>query len=238
MGRYRTVRLGRDKEIVQCYSCSGKGCSSCNNCGHFEVIEDLLRDEYIDDSGRRDYSNDIDYEREVSRKPIKKGGGGCFITTATCEFFGKKDDCEELTVFRNFRDTWLKETNPEIIEEYYQIAPGIVKEINTDNDAEEIYKSIWFSYLQPTYKLILAGDNEGAMNLYSDMVNSLKSNYLNLDKSKSQQMIDLRMSFQNGKMNSSVRQKLRKLTGKSDIQISGDFSAFNDKWYKYIDIGD
>lgn len=37
--------------------------------------------------------------------------GGCYITTATCEEYGKPDDCYELTTFRNFRDNWLK-NNP------------------------------------------------------------------------------------------------------------------------------
>jgi len=87
MGRVRTVRMGRDKEIVQCYSCSGKGCSSCDNCGHFEVIEELLRDEYYDDNGRRDPRGDVDYEREISRKPVRKGGG-CFITTVLFAMVG------------------------------------------------------------------------------------------------------------------------------------------------------
>lgn len=34
-------------------------------------------------------------------------GGGCYITTAVCEFYGKPDDCYELTEFRKFRDEWL-----------------------------------------------------------------------------------------------------------------------------------
>ena len=33
--------------------------------------------------------------------------GGCYITTAVCEFYGKPDDCHELTQFRKFRDEWL-----------------------------------------------------------------------------------------------------------------------------------
>lgn len=33
---------------------------------------------------------------------------GCFITTAVCDSFNKLDDCYELTMFRDFRDNWLK----------------------------------------------------------------------------------------------------------------------------------
>ena len=33
------------------------------------------------------------------------GGGSCYITTATCEEYGKSDNCYELTMFRSFRDT-------------------------------------------------------------------------------------------------------------------------------------
>jgi len=33
---------------------------------------------------------------------------GCFITTATLTSLGKDDNCIELTIFREFRDTYLK----------------------------------------------------------------------------------------------------------------------------------
>ena len=57
---------------------------------------------------------------------------GCYITTAICEEFGKPDDCYELTSFRNFRDTWLKQQpgGQNLIAQYYKTAPTIVELIN------------------------------------------------------------------------------------------------------------
>jgi hypothetical protein len=59
-------------------------------------------------------------------------GGGCFITTAVCEMFDKPDDCYELTMFRNFRDEYLKKQSDGemLIVECYQIAPIIVSRID------------------------------------------------------------------------------------------------------------
>ena len=48
----------------------------------------------------------------------------CFITTATCAYEGKADDCYELSSFRAFRDGWLSENGGEaLIREYYELAP-------------------------------------------------------------------------------------------------------------------
>lgn len=51
----------------------------------------------------------------------------CFITTAVCKTFDKPDNCPELTAFRTFRDTYMKEDealNNEV-NNYYEIAPKI-----------------------------------------------------------------------------------------------------------------
>lgn len=105
-----------------------------------------------------------------------KDGGFCFITTAVCQTFGKPDDCYELTMFRNFRDTWLikQPDGKALISEYYAIAPTIVERINRCNDAAQIYKSIWRKYLAPCLNFIEIGDNASCKNLYIEMVKTLK----------------------------------------------------------------
>ncbi len=76
--------------------------------------------------------------------------GGCFITSAVCQSFGKPDDCYELTSFRSFRDNWLskQEDGAGLIKEYYKIAPVIVKNIDSKSNSAEIYNNIWNSYLK------------------------------------------------------------------------------------------
>ena len=57
---------------------------------------------------------------------------------------GKPDDCEELTALRGFRDGYMKKTEEgrALVEEYYRIAPEIVKEINASPKRDEYYEYI------------------------------------------------------------------------------------------------
>jgi hypothetical protein len=117
---------------------------------------------------------------------IKRGGSeghwakrGCFITTAVCESFGKADDCRELMLFRAFRDNWLKRQNDgeALIEEYYRIAPGIVAEIDSQENRSVVYRSIWDNYLADCLKMINAGDFDGCKQRYVAMVKNLSKQY-------------------------------------------------------------
>jgi hypothetical protein len=107
---------------------------------------------------------------------------GCFITTSVCLTLGQKDDCEELTAFRLFRDGFMSET-PQMrkeVDEYYEIAPKICEAIDrTGPDvAFDIYTGIWSSSLKPTYEALLAGEKKKAHDIYRNMVLELKENYL------------------------------------------------------------
>lgn len=104
----------------------------------------------------------------------------CYITTAVCESLDKPDDCYELTLLREYRDGYLLSTEDgrRIVEEYYNIAPTIVKRINREEHAEEIYREIWDRYLGPCVHLIEEDGKEECCRLYSDMVRSLERKYL------------------------------------------------------------
>lgn len=106
----------------------------------------------------------------------------CYITTAVCETFGKPDDCYELTLLRNYRDTYLsdQEDGDRIIREYYDLAPTIVKHINRRDDAKEIYRQIWSEYLSPCIGMIEEGKNEDCKNLYIKMVRDLEQSYFKI----------------------------------------------------------
>lgn len=109
------------------------------------------------------------------------GGGGCFITTATCEILGKEDDCYELTLLRRFRDEWLIKSNngENLIKEYYEIAPKIVNKINKLDNRKEIYMALWNNYISKCVELIEVDKPEESKNLYIKMVNELKDKYCN-----------------------------------------------------------
>ena len=104
----------------------------------------------------------------------------CFITTAVCEAEGKPDDCEELTAFRAFRDDWLLHfpEGKKLVEEYYNIAPGIVICIDLCSDREQRYAALRRDDLGPCYDRLLAGDKEGCKEQYIRMVQRLKQEFL------------------------------------------------------------
>lgn len=108
-----------------------------------------------------------------------KKGKMCFITTAVCSSFGKPDDCYELTRFREFRDTYMaaSEEGRKLVEEYYDVAPGIVTCIDMKEDPASAYKSIWKEYLKPCLSDIEAGRQEACEKRYMQMVRNLEKQY-------------------------------------------------------------
>lgn len=104
---------------------------------------------------------------------------GCFITTAVCDSFGKPDDCHELTMFREFRDGWLKNQSDgeSLIARYYDLAPSIVEHINQLPNAREIYRGIWDKYLRPCLSCLEQGNHQTCKEIYVDMVETLATTY-------------------------------------------------------------
>ena len=96
----------------------------------------------------------------------------CFLTTAVCEYLGKADDCEELTTLRAYRDNWLAKQlgGRELIEEYYRIAPGIVRAMKDSPDYGELCETLLARYIRPCLALIAEGRNEECKELYMEMV--------------------------------------------------------------------
>ncbi|MBA4685912.1 MAG: hypothetical protein H2184_02075 [Candidatus Galacturonibacter soehngenii] len=103
----------------------------------------------------------------------------CYITTAVCETLGKGDDCYELTLLRHYRDHFLlnQPDGEEVISEYYNIAPTIVKRINKLSNAKEVYQSVWDNYLNPCVKLIEDNKNMECKDVYYKMVRDLQKEY-------------------------------------------------------------
>lgn len=104
----------------------------------------------------------------------------CYITTAVCESLGKEDDCYELNILREYRDTYLRSTQDgeKIVNAYYDIAPSIVKRINRQSNRAEIYKEIYTKYLSPCIRLLEEDKKEECKEIYSNMVLGLEAKYL------------------------------------------------------------
>lgn len=100
------------------------------------------------------------------------------MTTACVECRGLPDDCDELTVLRGFRDTYMANLPEEEaeIKEYYSTAPSIVKMIDDRPDRKTIYDSIYSEVILPCVELIKKGEYEEAHRLYRKMVVEFKEN--------------------------------------------------------------
>ncbi len=70
-----------------------------------------------------------------------------------------------------------QEEGEEIVQEYYNLAPTIVKHINKKKDSKKIYADIWSDYLSPCISLIEEGKNEECQELYVKMVRGLQKLY-------------------------------------------------------------
>lgn len=109
----------------------------------------------------------------------------CYITTAVCESLGKPDDCYELKTLRNYRDEYLLDSDEgkQVVDSYYDIAPTIVNRINRRNDSAVVYRKLFDKYIHPCIDMIENDKLEECKELYSEMVYSLKDQYItNLKK--------------------------------------------------------
>ena len=105
------------------------------------------------------------------------GSSGCFITTAACDYYGKPDDCRELTDFRSFRDNWLRHQpgGEELVREYYTIAPELVRRMRASADFPAICTEIWEDYLLPCQRMIHENRLEDCRDHYIAMVRHLQT---------------------------------------------------------------
>lgn len=109
----------------------------------------------------------------------KKSRCCCFLTTACCDWRGLPDDCEELTLLRHYRDTYLRssESGVSAIKHYYDIAPSIVAAIDQDRDAKTIYDWI-YEVIQQCLVAIRREDYDSVFEQYKQMVLDLEQRYV------------------------------------------------------------
>ncbi len=127
-----------------------------------------------------------EFETTIGKATFEIINGGfrrklCYITTAVCESLGKEQDCYELRLLKSYRDQYLEKT-PEghaLVEEYYDLAPTIVKRIERQPDRKELYQELYQEYLLPCIRSIEAGDPEACRETYQEMVLKLKDRYMN-----------------------------------------------------------
>lgn len=107
-------------------------------------------------------------KKALRKKGNKKPKSDCYITSACVKFYGLKDNCEQLTIVRNFRDRQLlgSSAGRSLVTEYYKIAPKIVSRIESDPESYLIYDRI-YSEIEVTVKAIKEGKYKKAVEVYT-----------------------------------------------------------------------
>ena len=118
---------------------------------------------------------------DKNKKSSGSSNGGCYLTTACVVSRGLPDDCMELQTLRAFRDSYLAAlpNGKEEIEQYYQMAPGIVANIDKRNDREEIWSQVYTNLVEPCVRMIRAQENDSAHQLYKAYSLELSQKYSN-----------------------------------------------------------
>lgn len=141
---------------------------------YYEQAWEKYKDEWVtyDDYVREQEEKKREREQWRSLYPNQP----CFITTAVCEYFGKEDDCEELTTLRHYRDTWLRdqEDGEALIREYYECAPKIVDAMKQSERYGEYCETFLSEYIKPCIAFIHEERFEECKELYIEMVHYAK----------------------------------------------------------------
>jgi len=103
----------------------------------------------------------------------------CYITTAVCESLNKPDDCRELNMLRAYRDDILskEEGGEELINDYYNIAPTIVKRINRSENPDAVYNDLYDKFITKCIENIENSEYVECRENYTSMVTELKNKY-------------------------------------------------------------
>jgi len=138
------------------------------------------------DSDGREYDKEGNYEGSVDDGGTKSDAEGnyegmekdssCYLTTACVRARGLPDDCLELTTLRSFRDAYMlsSEEGCAAVEEYYAIAPDIVRAVESRNDAEAIWAQV-FGQVKHASDLVLEGRMDEAFERYWQMSKTLET---------------------------------------------------------------
>ena len=115
-------------------------------------------------------------------KPVcpRGSGGGCYLSTACIAAKGLPDDCEELTVLRNYRDSYLlqREGGAKDIARYYKTAPAIVNSIDALPSSKEIWLDLYETLVRPCVECIKQGKTEEVYEKYKSITLELEAKYL------------------------------------------------------------
>lgn len=100
--------------------------------------------------------------------------GNCFLTTACVKHYGLPDDCYQLQILRQFRDDYMSKSSEDriLIQQYYSIAPKIVKHLEADINKDILFEKI-FKKINSACLAIQLGQLLRAKFIYKETVHEL-----------------------------------------------------------------
>lgn len=155
--------------------------ANCEGCSHYSFFVDPYCDYWSSSSSKTfmRYWTGKDDPSDCPGYSGKSGSSsGCFLTSACVAHLGKADDCAELTTLRSFRDGYMKNSQEgkALVDEYYRIAPNIVKKIDASANKGCYYCYI-YSVVEKCVGLINEGKNQETIDEYKAMVLHLKNQF-------------------------------------------------------------
>lgn len=140
-------------------------------------IQNMKAQKAAERSSSNNYNQRQSYSS--SRSSSSSSDSLCFVTTAVCKSLKKGDDCEELQMMRNLRDSFVSSTaNGEmLVLEYYRVGPMIVNQIDKCDNSDSIYADLWNRYLKQCCELQRERKFKDALDIYIEMVKTLCSRY-------------------------------------------------------------
>lgn len=108
----------------------------------------------------------------------------CYVTTATCLALNLGTDCEELKLLKAYRDDVLMKSDAgrAIVSQYYNIAPTIVKRIDSLQEAKEIYVNLYQEYIEKCIACLKDKETERCLSVYSEMVEKLADRFVRTNR--------------------------------------------------------
>ena len=100
------------------------------------------------------------------------GSRCCYLSTAACRVIGLPDDCVDLQRLRWVRDEVLVNMpqGAAEVDEYYSIAPGVVKLIDQQDNARAVYRKIYEQRVRPASLAVARGDYEAAHEIFQTVI--------------------------------------------------------------------
>ena len=132
------------------------------------------------DIRRAEEERSAEYERRTREIDQENSKSSCFISTAALTAAGYTHDAPQLNVLRKFRDNYIKRLpdGHNVIAEYYNIAPLIIEEIMKEGEPNEIFKNLYYNFVEPCYVLIINKQYSDAYELYCNNIKTLIEKYI------------------------------------------------------------